>query len=235
MIGLLFDGVAMFLSETSLLYKLLILSALFIGSSSSVFADNETVEFTPQEVRQLTGHYSTSYGYFHIRSNNGVVTTLAEGKRIYLRKKEDGLIYPVYKLLGLIPFAKDDMAFSMKWARGRQLVILHTQENGKKITSEVGEKFTPIPLSKAWQQRVGQYKLVSKSKPNTHLTFKLYIKNNLLIGIRSDDDTPYPLLPRSDTSAIIPGSDEGHLVDLTVKNNQLFLLVGKNSYQLIKQ
>lgn len=217
-----------------LFYKLSLLFVVLFTFNTATFAANKTVKFTKQEIQQLTGHYSTAYGYFHLQANNGVVTTIAEGKRIYLRKKDDGLIYPTYKLFGFIPLAEDDMAFSMKWARGRQLVILHTKEKGEKITPEIGEKFTPVPISAAWKQRVGRYKVISKKKSESYV-MKLQIKNNVLIGSGSDDNTPYPLLPRSDLSAIIPGSEEGHLVELFMKNKQLFFRQGKNISQLVKQ
>ncbi|HIO91641.1 MAG TPA: hypothetical protein EYG68_02215, partial [Leucothrix mucor] len=72
-------------SRNHLFYKLASLLFLLTAFNTPSFADNNTVKFTAQEVQQLTGHYSTAYGYFHLQSNNGIVTTIADGKRIYLQ------------------------------------------------------------------------------------------------------------------------------------------------------
>lgn len=215
-------------------YKLSALFFLLISFSTPSYATNEAIKFTAQEIRQLTGHYSTSYGYFYIQSKKGIVTTVANGRRVYLQKREDGLIYPVYKLLGFIPFSKDNMAFSIKQARGKQLVMLHAVEKGKKVQHEVGEKFIPKPISAKWRQRLGRYKITFKNNKKITIKTQLTIKNGVLLGMLGDD-TLYPFLPRSDNSAIIPGSGEGHLVELLAQKDKLYLRQRNNTSQLIKQ
>ncbi len=202
--------------------------------SSPAFSSNKIIPFNSLDVKELQGHYSTAYGYFYVRPYKKHIITEADGKRIYLRKKEDGLIYPIYKLFGFIPLSKGDMAFSVKQKKGKQLVVVHTKnEKGKKAEYEIGEKFMPVVISAQWKQRLGKYKLLKNNKEIKSLTLTLEIKNDVLVGIRSDDDTSYPLLPRSNMSAMVPGS-EGHIIEVFVKNNKLFLNRHKKIYSLVK-
>ncbi len=209
--------------------------ALFFAMVITVpaFSSNKTIPFSFADAKQLQGHYSTAFGYFYVHIHNNQLITDIEGKRIYLRKKEDGLIYPIYKLFGFIPLSKGDMAFSVRQEKGKQRVFVHTQKKGKKHEQEIGEKFSSVDISTVWKQRIGKYKLLKKGEVIKGLTLKLEIKNKVLLGTRSDRNTTYPLLPHSDLSAIVPGS-EGHIVEVFSKNNKLFLNHHKKLYHLVK-
>lgn len=219
----------------SLLVVVLIITELLLPKA---FASEQTlreVAFTEAELKQLVGHYSTVFGYIVVHSHKQRGVTQADGKRFYLIKKSDKHIYAVYRLLGLIPISNNKISFTLKQAQGRTVVVLHAHDKkGQPVTEEVGEKFTPVPVSAVWRSRVRHYKVVSHSEKTELKTVRLRLKNHVLVAQINDDTREYPLLPRSDNSAYVPGLGEkqNQMLQLRTRNHAIQLLIGKNTMQL---
>ena len=202
------------------------------------FADSvplKKVAFTEAELNQLTGHYSTVFGYIVVQRHKQQGITRVDDKRIYLIKKSDQHIYAVYRLLGLIPVSEDDVSFTLKQERGRTVVILHTQDKqGKPYTEVVGEKFTPVAIPAVWRTRIGRYKVLSQTQKMPIKKITLRMKQKVLVAQINDDSEEYPLLPRSDNNAYIPGvgKQQNRQLQLKMQGDSYQLLIGDNIMQL---
>ena len=230
------------ISQVKGLIAFLLLSCVSLFASPLVSKENtatKTPGFTAAELQQLRGHYSTSYGYYYVTSKNNVGITRSEGKRIYLIKHSDGRIYPVYKLLGFIPLKPSDTAFTLEQRRGRLMVIMHSIEKGKAVAEEIGEKFAPVKIGADWLRRTGRYKVRLVNGKSNLKTLHLKTKNHVFLASMNNDPTDYPFLPylkkikaAHTNSLYIPGSDEGHLVELFTKQDKIMLRTKRALMQL---
>jgi hypothetical protein len=206
-----------------LLSPLSIFSFIFFFFISSIaYAGNlKQVRFTESELKALAGHYSTIVGYTYIRANGTQLTTRIKGKTVKLVKKSDGRIYPIYKVLGLIPISMGDISFSTKQVNKKFQIVMHSAKHKPQVA---GEKFNPVPIPKTWRTRLGRYTAkVLKGKSGIK-KIRLAIKNGVLVAFINKLKTPYPLLATSTNNLTSPSA--GHNRDQPIK----FMVVSKLFY-----
>ncbi|MEE9445096.1 MAG: hypothetical protein V3V19_05475 [Cocleimonas sp.] len=185
---------------------------LLFPLSLSAKASLHQVDFSPQELKIIQGHYSTIYGYLYIQVRGKQVSTNFDGKYIQLVKKSNGRFYPRYKLLKLIPISLGSMSFSLNNNinnnKGENQILMH-QRNKK--TQTVAQKFTASVVPNLWKQRLGKYKATLLKGDSKIKKIRLAIKRGVLVAYINKISNPYPLLALSASKIFSPSA--GHNSD----------------------
>ncbi len=208
-------------------------SLLFLLITSSSFAAPlHKVDFSADELQQFSGHYSSVFGYIHVQANGNKLTTFADGKRIYLVKKSDGKIYPVYKLLEIFPLKLGDISLSIKAVEGKQRVVLY--EKGE--SHLIAEKFNNRPIPNSWKPLLGQYQAEVVKGKSTIKTVHLKQINGVLLASINHGTTHYPLISLSPTHVSLPdtGNKKSLTIQIEIKNKDLYLKYKDNEIILRK-
>ena len=217
-----------------------LLTAFILLSSSlkPIYADSlKATNFTSSELKGLAGHYSTIVGYVHVRVNGQKVHTRIKGKTIILTKKNNGRIYPTYKLLGLFPIKLGDVSFATKNNKNKHQVIMFSKKKGKKESRMIaGEKFTPLAIPNVWKARLGSYKAKILTGKSGIKKIRLAIQNGVLVAFINKLKTPYPLLAKSNADLTSPsaGHNNDQPIKVTAVKKVLQLRYGSNSLVLTK-
>lgn len=171
-------------------------------------AQQEQVSSRQEAVAERwSGLYSTAIGLVRIsQTPSGAPKAKTDGKTFTLRLRESGARSPVLSLMGLVPIELGSIS---------QLELTRQDINGvQAITARLGDqtmllgsRIPESPLSEAWQQRVGAYRLINQGNDAIAIT-DLKIRqegNHLMLSYIDLDAGPAPqelvLRPLSDTSA----------------------------------
>jgi len=207
----------------------LLLVPLDLSAKSTLHA----VDFTAKELRDIQGHYSSIYGYLHVRVNGKSVNTRYDGKYIQLIKKSDGRFYARYKFLWIFPISIGKMSFSLKkTAKGKLQVIMHTN----KTQQIVAQKFQARPIPAAWKKRLGNYKATNiKGNANIY-KIRLAIQNGVLVSFTNNLNSPYPLIATSNTQLISPsaGHNNNRAINISINKQAILLQFEHNKIKLTK-
>jgi hypothetical protein len=118
---------------------------------------------TREELHAYEGSYATLAGFGKMTANGDYLQGEWMDHSFRLVPREDKKLQLQYRLLGLLPI---DMGEVGKYGVSRKLVAGHeilTASDGEQEML-VGEKIAPVPISAAWQQRVGQYEIVDSDE-----------------------------------------------------------------------
>ena len=204
----------------------------------------QVVDFTPQELKTIQGHYSTIAGYVFINVAGKQVNTEINGRQIQLIKKSDGRIYPQYKLLRLFPISLGSASFSLKSNKKAIQIVMHSKDKkhrGKTAITEttrvVAQKFTPLSIPQLWKQRLGAYKAVLIKGKSKIKKIRLAIKRGVLVAYINKLKSPYPLLALSANKLFSPtaGHNKDQKITIASLKNALRLSYGINQLMLTKQ
>lgn len=171
-------------------------------------AQQERVSSRQEAVAERwSGLYSTAVGPVRIsQTSSDAPNAKAFGKTFTLRLKESGARSPVLSLMGLLPIELGSLS---------QLELIRQDINGvQAVTARLGDhtmmlgsRVPEAPLSAAWRQRVGAYRLINQGHDAIAIT-DLKIRqegNHLMLSYIDLDAGPDPqelvLRPLSDTSA----------------------------------
>lgn len=217
----------------------LIMLFLLLIPGISVAKRLQTVDFTPQELKAIQGHYSTIAGYVFIEVRGKQVITEINEKQIELLKMSDGRIYPRYKLLNVVPIRLGSTSFSVKSNKDALQIVMHKKDkkNRAETARIVAQKFTPLPVPKRWKQRLGFYRaslIKGKSKIEK---IRLTIKRGVLVAYINKLKSPYPLLALSANKLFSPsaGHNKDQKITIASLKNALQLSYGINQLVLTKQ
>ena len=206
---------------------------LLLPLNLSANASLHHVNFTAEELKNIQGHYSTVYGYLHIRVRGKQVNTRYNGKYIQLIKKSDGHFYPRYKFLWVFPISIGNMSFTLKkTSRGKTQIVMH-EKNTNRI---VAQKFTPKPVPAAWKKRLGTYK-ATRLKGNANIKkVRLRIQNGVLVSFTNNLTSPYPLVAKSDTQLTSPsaGHNNDRAIKISIAKRSIILEYENNKLKLTK-
>ena len=195
-------------------YLLLVTTVYFLLVPLNLSAKTSLhyVNFTAEELNNIQGHYSTVYGYLHIRVKGKSVNTRYDGKYIQLLKKSDGHFYARYKFLWIFPINIGKMSFTLKkTAKGKIQVVMH-ENNRHKV---VAQKFVATPIPAAWKKRLGIYKATRLKGHSDIKKIRLAIQNGVLVSFSNNLNSPYPLIAKSNTQLVSPSA--GHNYDRSIK------------------
>ena len=198
-----------------------------------VFADSlHKVAFSADELQQLSGHYSSVFGYVHIQAKNKKLSTVVNGKHIHLVKKSDGKIYPFYNMVGLFPISIGGISLSFQTINGKQNVTLYKDNE----IHRVAKQFTVRAIPASWKALLGHYHAsVVKGKPGIKTVHLKQLNGVLLASINQQKDY-FPLVPLSATQAFLPDTGNEKSVNLTIriKDQNLHLAYANNEVVLRK-
>lgn len=211
----------------------LLLVPLNLLAKSPTSSTLHYVNFTAEELKNIQGHYSTVYGYLHIRVNGKSVNTRYDGKYIQLIKKSDGHFYARYKFLWIFPVSIGKMSFTLKKThKGKIQIVLHN----KNKSTIVAQKFTATPIPAAWKKRLGNYKATNLKGNAKIYKVRLAIKNGVLVSYSNNLSSPYPLIAKSDTQLISPsaGHNSDRSIKISITKQAIILEYDNNKIRLTK-
>lgn len=113
-----------------------------------------------QELQAYQGSYATQAGLGRLEANDGYLKASLMEQSFRLVPRSDKQLQLQYRLLGLFPINLGELG---QYGVGRALVDGHelltvTDQNVELV---IGEKVKPVPLSAAWQQRLGSYRIIN--------------------------------------------------------------------------
>lgn len=215
--------------------RIYLLSALFyflvLPMSAQAKTTLKPVDFTPAELHNIQGHFSSIYGHFYIKTQGKQVSTSYEGKYIQLIKKSDNHFYAQYKFLWVFPINLGDMSFSIRKNRNNKIQILVHQG---KYSQVVAQKFVSKPIPQAWKKRLGTYKAKRLAGNSNIKKVRLGIRQGALVAYINNLTSPYPLIAHSNSQLTSPsaGNNYDRIIRISSNKNSILLNYDKNKLEL---
>jgi CubicO group peptidase (beta-lactamase class C family) len=171
---------------------------------------------SPELKRAWEGEYATGLGYARVyRSGSEQMRAEFMGWTFEATERERGILGLRFLLLGLVPINPGELG---------QLGLLRTDVGGHELIGAsfgpqrlvVGEKIEPVPIPKAWLDRVGPYEVSESEKsgffvPKALTTDGRYLYLNLEVKhtVIPNSTLKLPLQPISDDAAVVRGLGRG--------------------------
>ncbi|MGB1309743.1 MAG: hypothetical protein ACPG47_00960 [Leucothrix sp.] len=209
--------------------QILLLLSVCIISASTYAASLQTVPMPSTELNAIAGHYSSAYGYVHVKPNQHSVFTDFNGRRITGIKKSDGYYYSTFKLIGFIPIS---LRMSLDKVNGLHRVSLNEPSN-KKI---VGQQFRPTPISPYWQNRLGKYRVTTISGNARITRAQITAQDGILLIRLNNGKYAYPLVAQKPNKLVRPtiGRPQQRQMALWPEGNALAAIIGNTRLRLDK-
>ncbi|MBI5592668.1 MAG: beta-lactamase family protein [Deltaproteobacteria bacterium] len=167
-----------------------------------------------EALKAYEGRYATMAGVIGITKKSDYLQAYLMNNSFRLVPRPDGLLGLQYRLLGIIPISLgelDQVGISRATVAGREIV--KASMNGQEVL--VGERITPVPISEAWQTRVGEYE-IANAGDDAILVDKIRLRrdNGLLqleyaMPLFIDGRMSIAIAPLSDKEALIYGLGRG--------------------------
>ncbi|GAM08635.1 protein flp [Geobacter sp. OR-1] len=167
-----------------------------------------------QQLASYEGRYATIAGVVPVTKESGYLRAEVNGAPLRLVPGADGLLGLKFRLFGLFPISLgplDRVGITKATINGHD--ILTARMDRQELL--VGELIRPVPVSAAWQARVGEYEIVNKGD-DVLLIDNIRLKNdNGLLVVEygmphfSAATLSFALKPLSDNEAIIYGLGRG--------------------------
>ncbi len=192
-------------------------------------------------VQAYEGCYATTFGVGNITANADHLNAEVMNRSFHLVPHADGKFGIRYKFLSFIPIrlsALEQVSIFRERIAGREVLV--TSVKGRQLL--VGEKIKAVPISPAWQKRVGDYAienlgddfpLVDRIRLSMDKGFLIVECSLPLISARGA--VSYALEPLSDTEAVIRGLGSGMAETLRVANVNGRELLSYSGYLLRKK
>ncbi|SJZ40806.1 CubicO group peptidase, beta-lactamase class C family [Trichlorobacter thiogenes] len=113
-----------------------------------------------QELQAYQGSYATQAGLGKLEAASDYLKASLIGQSFRLVPRSDTKLQLQYRLLGLFPINLGELG---QYGVGRALVDGHELLTvaDQNVELVIGEKVKPVPLSVAWQQRLGSYRITN--------------------------------------------------------------------------
>ena len=169
----------------------------------------------PELMRAWEGEYATGLGYARVYRRNDEMRADFMGWTFEATERERGILGLRFLLLGFVPIEPGELG---------QLGLLRTDVGGHELIGAsfgpqrlvVGEKIEPVPIPKAWLERVGPYEISETDKsgffvPRALTTDGRYLYLNLEVKhtVIPNSTLKLPLQPISDDAAVVRGLGRG--------------------------
>ncbi len=158
------------------------------------------------------GYYVTTLGFTKIQGQGDHLSVQVGGKKLALKRRENGYLGLEYRLLGLFPINLGKLG-QVALTRARiadREVLLAGDAGGFAL---VGEKIEPKPIPAAWQARLGSYAYVGNDAfiASRIMGVRLKIENDFLLAevIGEEGSGISALEPISEGEAILRGLGRG--------------------------
>jgi len=210
--------------------KRLIFSLITIGALSlSAYAAPLTVVPLPaNELNAIAGHYSSTYGYVHVKPDKQGMFTHFNGRRITGVKKSDGYYYSTLKLIGLIPIS---LRMSLDKVNGLHRVTLN-----RPVKKIVAQQFKPTPLPAAWTTHLGEYRAKAVNGKSKIYKVKLETQGGIVLIRLNNSKYAYPLVMRKTNKLVRPtiGRPRQRHMAVWPEGKSLAAVVGNIRFRLEK-
>lgn len=163
-----------------------------------------------RELQEYAGSYATIGGLATLSARSGYLRTSLLETSFRLVPRQDKQLQLQYRLLGIIPI---DLGELSRFGIRREVVagreILRASDGVRDML--IAEKITPVPLSTAWRNRLGTYRIMNSGEDAQVVTdIKLREENGLLlVEYRMTEfgnaRVTTVLLPLSDNEAVFAG------------------------------
>jgi len=204
---------------------------LIIGalSISAYAATLRVVPLTANELNAIAGHYSSTYGYVHVKPGKHGVFTNFNGRRISSVKKSDGHYYSTFKLIGLIPIS---LRMSLDKVNGLHRVSLDRH----KVKKVVGQQFKPTPVPAAWTPRLGEYRATAVNGKSKIYKVKLETQQGVVLIRLNNSKYAYPLVTKGASRLVRPtiGRPRQRHMEVWPEGKSLAAIVGNIRFRLEK-
>lgn len=181
------------------------------GSKQPEYGKVVTGDFlSDQELQAYAGNYTTIGGIASLAPRSGYLQAELAGNSFRLVPRQDKQLQLQYHLLGFIPIDLGELSrigIRRKIVDGHELLIATDGQH----EMLVAEKVTPVPISPAWQSRLGRYQIANIGDDVTMVdNIELGEENGLLLidyrliefgGVRVSN----VLRPISDSEAVLAG------------------------------
>ncbi len=184
-----------------------------------------------EELHSYEGRYATNFGLVDITRKSDYLRGEIMGTSIRLVPRSDGLFGLQHKLLGIFPISLgrwSQAGISLTTVAGRE-VVKYSMKGKEEL---VGERIHLIPISEAWQKRVGEYEIVnSGDDADLFQNVRLRLDNGLILveyvmSIFTDQKISMGIMPLSDSEAVICGLGRGM--------GETIQVVNIDGYEMIK-
>jgi len=208
----------------------LILALSGILSLSAYATAHNTVPLPPKQISAVAGHYSSTYGYVHVKPAQGSVFTNFNGRRITVVKKSDGFYYSTLKLIGTIPIT---LRMSLAKVNGLQRVSLN-KRTSKKV---VAQQFKATPISSEWMSRLGEYRARAINGHSKITSVKFETQNGVVLIRLNSSKYAYPLIIKKGNRLVRPtiGRARQRHIEVWPRRDSLAAIIGNVRFVLEKR
>ncbi|NEX63550.1 serine hydrolase domain-containing protein [Noviherbaspirillum galbum] len=113
-----------------------------------------------QDLHAFVGYYATPYGFVKVDGTGVNLHADVLGRRLHLAVRSDGKLGLQYRLLGMVPLSipgLSNFGLSRDTIAGKEVLLA---DSGGYV-SLIGEKIAPVPLSRKWLARLGEYEIIN--------------------------------------------------------------------------
>lgn len=141
-----------------------------------------TGEFlSADELKAYEGSYATMAGLGRLAAGSGYLKAELMDRSFRLVPRQDKKLQLQYRLLGLFPIDLGELGYfgvSHATVDGHDLLLVSDAEQEVVI----GEKMLPVPVSEAWRQRLGSYRISNAGDDAVLVSdIELRLENGLLV------------------------------------------------------
>lgn len=136
---------------------------------------------TPDELEAYQGSYATMAGLGRLSPRSGYLKAELMDRSFRLVPRQDKKLQLQYRLLGLFPLDLGELGrYGISRANVNGHELLKVADGDQEMV--IGEKVMPVPVSEAWRQRTGSYR-ISNAGADTVLVsdIELRLENGLLL------------------------------------------------------
>lgn len=209
--------------------RILVLILSSILSLSAYAATLSVVPLAPKLINTIAGHYSSTYGYVHVKPKQNGVFTDFRGRRITGVKKSDGFYYTTFKLIKFIPIS---LRMSLDKVNGFHRVSLDRHGT----TKVVAQQFTPTPISPEWMSRLGEYRAKAINGNSKITKVKFEIQNGVVLIRMNNNKYAYPLIVKKADRLARPtiGRPRQRHIEVWSEGKSLAAVIGNIRFRLDK-
>lgn len=209
--------------------QILVLIVLGMLSLSAYAASLNVVPLPADKINAIAGHYSSTYGYVHVKPNQNGVFTHFRGRRVNGVKKSDGSYYSTFKIVGLIPIS---LRMSLEIVNGLHRITLD-RHGSKKV---VAQQFKATPISPDWTTRLGEYRIKAINGKSKFYKAKFETQNGVVLIRLNNSKYAYPLVAQKAGKLVRPsiGRARQRNIEVWPQGKSLAAVIGNIRFRLEK-
>lgn len=159
------------------------------------------VPLSADKIQAIAGHYSSTYGYVHVKpSQNGVFTDF-KGRRITGVKKSDGFYYSTFRVAGIFPIS---LRLSLHRVDGLHRVSLSRHSSNK----VVAQQFKATPISPQWMARLGEYRAKAVNGASKIAKVSFEMQQGVMLMRLNNGKYAYPLISQTATKQAVQKAEK---------------------------